>query len=180
MRAVERGGGREGGEKRADSHTDQKTTVPSWAQKTDTAVYSHLEWEGEKGGLTFTCWRSRKSSLASLLLLLFPSTQPAWSRRGLSACADEDQSAGRATVPTALLPAPPPCITLPHTITPKCSRGHTFRELSLACTHLLADKHTARQAGTPPPIICAGSSSVHIGVSGEGLYLAPQRQWQQQ
>lgn len=130
--------------------------------------------------MTLTCRRSRNSPLASLLLLLFPSTQPVWSRRGLSACADEDQSAGRATVPTALLPAPPRCVTLPHTCTPKCSRGHTFRELSLACSHLLADKQAARQAGTPPPIICAGSSSAHIGVSGEGLYLAPQRQRQQQ
>ncbi|KAF3856179.1 hypothetical protein F7725_016902 [Dissostichus mawsoni] len=36
------------------------------------------------------------------------------------------------------------------------------------------------RAGTPPPIICAASNSAHIGVSSEGLYLAPQQQQQQQ
>lgn len=80
--------------------------------------------------------------------LLSPSTKTVRSRRGPSACTDkaQDQSAARAT---ALLPALPPCVTLPQTCTLKCLHRHNFKELSLSRTHLQAGKR-GDQAGTPP------------------------------
>ncbi|XP_023153875.3 kazrin-A-like isoform X2 [Amphiprion ocellaris] len=44
-------------------------------------------------------------------------------------------------------------MTLPHTCTSKCSRRHTFRELSPACTHLHADKQAGRH--TPSHYLCS-------------------------
>ncbi len=140
-----------GGEKGGHSHTDQKTTVPSCAWRTDAAVYLH--WElGEGGGIDFYLLKKLQLSPRLPSSLLFPSTQLVWSRRGLSACTDEaqDQSSGRATVPAALLPALLSCVSLLYTCTAKFSCGHTFRELSLARTHLHADKQAARQAHPLP------------------------------
>lgn len=117
--------------------------------------------ESEEGGGRFDFYLPKKPQLSPRLpsSLLFPSTQPVWSRRGLSASTDKarDQSAGRATVPTALLPALPPCITLPHTCTPKCSHRHAFRELSLVRTHLHADEQAAGRAHTPLPLSVRGA-----------------------
>lgn len=153
MRAVGRGGGRR--EKGAQSHRSENNSpvlCPEDRRCCVLALRVRGGWEEE--GQTFTCRRSKKlhSPLASRLLCSSPSTQPVCSRRGLSACTDEaqDQSAGRATVPTALLPALPPCVTLPHT----CTRGTRSENFHLrAHTYIL----TSTQAH-PLPLSVRGAA----------------------
>lgn len=129
-----------------------------------TLLSAHTEIEAGRGRVDYYLLKKLQITPCFPSSLLSPSSEAVWSRRGLSACTDEaqDQSAGRATVPTALLPALPSCATLPHTCTLKCSHRHTFRELSLLHTHLHADKQ-ADQAGTHPlPLSVWGAARGYI------------------
>lgn len=86
--------------------------------------------------------------------MLFSSTQPVWSHRGLSASTNEAQDLcwqskcaySSATCFTIL------CYSLSHIHThTKCSHRHTFRELSLTSTHLHPDKQAK---STPSHYLC--------------------------
>lgn len=136
--------------------------------------------------MTFTCQRSRNSLLASRLLC--SSLQPS-----LSGAAEDCQPvqtkhkirvlAGKLCLQLCYLLYHPVLLSLTHAhqnaLTGTRSENFPSRTHTYMLTSSQAGRQGGRQAGTPPPIISAGSSSAHIGVSSKGLYLALQRQQQQ-
>lgn len=166
MRAVERGGGRGRREKGALSHRSGNNSPVLCPEDRHGCLLS-LRVRGEEGGLTFTCRRSRTHPSPPLFFALPFNTS-------LSGAAEDCQPvqtkpkirvlAGKLCLQLCYLLYHPVLLCLTHT------RQNTLRgihsENFLPCTHTYM--LTSWQTGTPPPIICAGSSSAHIGVAARG------------
>lgn len=166
-----------GGVKRGHTHADQKTTVLSYAQRTDAAIYLSWEWEGKREDWLLpdveAALTPRHPSLLSSLSGAAEDCQPVQTKHKIRVLAEQ-----------VCLQLCVTCFTTLKSLSrPTCTHSQNF--LSCAKTYMLTSRLAGRQAHThihspPPIIICAASSSAHFGASSEGLHFAPQQQQQQQ
>lgn len=137
-----------GGVKRGHTHADQKTTVLSYAQRTDAAIYLSWEWEGKREDWLLpdveAALTPRHPSLLSSLSGAAEDCQPVQTKHKIRVLAEQ-----------VCLQLCVTCFTTLQSLSrPTCTHSQNF--LSRANTYMLTSRLAGRQAGrhthtyTPP------------------------------
>lgn len=129
-----------GGVKRGHTHADQKTTVLSYAQRTDAAIYLSWEWEGKREDWLLpdveAALTPRHPSLLSSLSGAAEDCQPVQTKHKIRVLAEQ-----------VCLQLCVTCFTTLKSLSrPTCTHSQNF--LSCAKTYMLTSRLAGRQAGT--------------------------------